>query len=681
MVNETASEQQSPALAIEDLVDDLADLAVSGVSSESFYPQLLNQSVIALGAVAGSYYTVSPHRPQGSPDRWQMACQYRVGTHAELADFVQQPSHLRLLDLADRTGESLSLPPNSSPNELPAGQAENITETLLLICPVVVEEETVALIEVFQRPNTTREARTGFMRFLQTVSEIAGDFHRNLELRTLRRQFGTWRRFEEFTESVHAHLDREQVAYHAVNEGRRLIDCDRVSVGRMRGRKCRILAVSGQAHPDRRSNVLRRLSAVCEAVVKTRNPMWWNEETDDVPPQIKNLLRLYLDDSHARWVGIVPLLEPQSEDEKTKKKRPHVLGVLVAERFDSEHDTNLTQQHTEIVGQHAALALHNADVHQAMPFFTVLKAIQNTAWYFRLRQLPKTILVLGLLAAAIAALVLVPAELTISGDGELQPLVRRDVFARSAGEVEQIHVGHGNNVTQGQELVRLRRSELDLQIAEVTGQIQTDLARLASVRSAELRRETGLSLSEARIRKEELTSEKAELQSSIESLNEQLTILREQEEQLIVTSPIAGQVLTWDVETLLAERPVERGQILMTVADVDGPWVVEIRVPDHDIGHVLAAKQDHEDGLPVSFILATDPAKTYSGRVIKTAMNTELDDENAATVLVTVAIDREEIPNLRPGATVVPKIECGPRPIGYVWFHDLWDAIRTYVIF
>ena len=680
MVNETASEQQSPAPAIEDLVDDLADLAVSGVSSDSFYPQLLNQSVIALGALAGCYYTVLPRRPQGSPDRWQLACQYRVGTQPDLADFVQQPAHLRLLDLADRTGESLSLSPNSSPNNLPAGQADNKTETLLLLCPVVVEEETVALIEVFQRPNTSREARIGFQRFLQTVSEIAGDFHRNLELRTLRRQFATWRRFEEFTENVHSRLDREQVAFHAANEGRRLIDCDRVTVGRMQGRRCRILAVSGQAHPDKRSNVLRRLAAVCEAVTKTRQPLWWSDDTDDAPPQIKSLLKLYLDDAHSRWVGIVPLLEPQLDDPPTKT-RPHVIGVIVAERFDSEHDVELTKQHAEIVGQHTATALHNADTHQAMPFFTVLKAIQNTAWYFRLRQLPKTVFVLGLLAAAIAALIFVPADLTISGDGELQPLVRRDVFARATGEVETIHVGHGNNVIEGQELVQLRRSELDLQIAEVTGKMQTDLARLASVRSAELRRQTGLTLAEARIRKEELASEKAELQASIDSLKEQLVILREQEEQLVVTSPIAGQVLTWDVETLLAERPVERGQILMTVADVDGPWVVEIRVPDHDIGHVLAAQDTSDHGLPVSFILATDPATTYSGTVIKTAMNTELDEENAATVLVTVAIDREQIPNLRPGATVVPKIECGRRSIGYVWFHDLWDAIRTYVIF
>ncbi|WP_166820115.1 efflux RND transporter periplasmic adaptor subunit [Thalassoroseus pseudoceratinae] len=680
MSNETAPEQQSPALAIEDLVDDLADLAVSGVSSESFYPQLLNQSVMALGAIAGSYYTVSPRRPTGSPDRWEMACQYRLATEPQLAEFVQQPAHLRLLDLADRTGESLSLPPNASPNELPTGQAANQTETFLLICPVIVEEETVALIEVFQRPNTSREARVGFLRFLQTVSEIAGDFHRNLELRTLRRQFGTWRRFEEFADTVHAHLDRDQVAYHAANEGRRLIDCDRVNVGRMRGRRCQILAVSGQAHPDRRSNVLRRLSAVCEAVVKTRQPLWWSEDTDEAPPQIKSLLRLYLDDSHARWVGIVPLLEPQIDDEHAKK-RPHVLGVLIAERFDGEHDAILTQQHTEIVSQHTAVALHNADVHQSIPFFPILKTIQNTAWYFRLRQLPKTAFVVGLLAAAILALVLVPAELTISGDGELQPQTRRDVFARSSGEVETIHAEHGNNVTLGQELVRLRRSELDLEIAEVTGQLQTDLARLASVRSSELRRQTGLSLSEARIRKEELASEKAELQASIDSLNEQLSILRQQEKQLIVTSPISGQVLTWDVETLLAERPVERGQILMTVANVDGPWVVEIRVPDHDIGHVLAAQKESQDGLPVSFILATDPATTYSGKVIKTAMNTELDEENAATVLVTVAIDREQIPNLRPGATVVPKIACGQRPVGYVWFHDLWDAIRTYVIF
>ena len=32
-------------------------------------------------------------------------------------------------------------------------------------------------------------------------------------------------------------------------------------------------------------------------------------------------------------------------------------------------------------------------------------------------------------------------------------------------------------------------------------------------------------------------------------------------------------------------------------------------------------------------------------------------------------------------ATVTAKIECGRRSLGYVWLHDLLDAIRSWVLF
>ena len=62
-------------------------------------------------------------------------------------------------------------------------------------------------------------------------------------------------------------------------------------------------------------------------------------------------------------------------------------------------------------------------------------------------------------------------------------------------------------------------------------------------------------------------------------------------------------------------------------------------------------------------------------------MSTELDVDQKPGVLVTVRINRDQIPQLRPGATVLPKIHCGRKPIGYVWFHDLWDALRTQLFF
>jgi hypothetical protein len=85
--------------------------------------------------------------------------------------------------------------------------------------------------------------------------------------------------------------------------------------------------------------------------------------------------------------------------------------------------------------------------------------------------------------------------------------------------------------------------------------------------------------------------------------------------------------------------------------------------------------------LDVSFILATEPGAAYQGKVEKVAMSTDVRPPEKASVLVTVGFDRDQIPRLRPGATVVSRILCGRRSIGFVWFHNLWETFQKKVLF
>ena len=50
----------------------------------------------------------------------------------------------------------------------------------------------------------------------------------------------------------------------------------------------------------------------------------------------------------------------------------------------------------------------------------VLRLLARIGWHLRLRQLPRTVLVLGALVAAITALIVVPTDFTIEGKGELR---------------------------------------------------------------------------------------------------------------------------------------------------------------------------------------------------------------------------------------------------------------------
>ena len=158
-------------------------------------------------------------------------------------------------------------------------------------------------------------------------------------------------------------------------------------------------------------------------------------------------------------------------------------------------------------------------------------------------------------------------------------------------------------------------------------------------------------------------------------------MLEAQQAELRVSSPIDGEVVTWDLRQLLESRPVARGQALMSVADLAGPWGLEIRVPDDRVAYVLdAARQGGED-LDVSFVLAAAAGAKLRGKLESLGHRTEVSETEAAFLPATVHVDRGELPELVPGATVTAKIHCGRRSLGYVWLHDLIEAVHKWILF
>ena len=91
----------------------------------------------------------------------------------------------------------------------------------------------------------------------------------------------------------------------------------------------------------------------------------------------------------------------------------------------------------------------------------------------------------------------------------------------------------------------------------------------------------------------------------------------------------------------------------------------------------LPSREPENDHLRVAYILATEPGTTRYGTVKEIETSQEVRGEEGNTVLVKVAINKEELPDLRPGATVTAKVYCGPRTLGYVLLDDLISFIQT----
>lgn len=679
---------------INDVLDDVARLSQTELSNDQFFTEFISLAVRTLAARAGCVWL------KGHDQSLSLRCHSNLANSGVPAD-PQSPAHqlhLNLLQrvLDDSTGTGVVLPPHVG-SEQADSTLENPTPYLLLLSPIFVNGESLGIVEIFQRSDASIAASRGFLRFLDSTAQLAADFVRNSRLRDLKKQADVATRFELFTQEIHTSLNVRRTAMMLANEGRNVIGCDRVSVALSHGRRFRMLAVSGVDSINRRANLIRAAEELMQRTARTGHEFWYRDGQSDsqgkLPSQIEKPLNRFLDESPARELAVIPLRTRDLTHKDGKANggaekpvpKTRTIGVLFVERFEPFDDPTLPSR-VDSVSRQGSLALGNATEHANLPFLPLIRILQGIGLRFTLRQLPRTIIVLTLLLGTLAAMILVPGEFTIDGRGELQPAERRGVFAKSTGVVEVLSKKLATDdptpdVNKGDLLVQLDDSRIDFEFARVDGQLKTAQASLLTKQIQ--RRNLRPNDPNVRDMLDQLSAEETELEVEITGLQAQLAVLNRQTKDLKLTSPIKGSVITWDPNQVLDGRPVQQGERLLEVANVDGDWVLEIRVLDQNIGHVKTARRELKQDLHVSFVLATNPDVTLLGKVLSIAEETRHHEQDGATVLVTVAIDRGSIPagQLRIGATVIPHIHCGQRAIGFVWFHEVIHAIKTRVLF
>ena len=88
----------------------------------------------------------------------------------------------------------------------------------------------------------------------------------------------------------------------------------------------------------------------------------------------------------------------------------------------------------------------------------------------------------------------------------------------------------------------------------------------------------------------QIQAQLAEAKITAKSTKERIDIVEEQIESMNVRSPQDGIITTWEPRKILMGRPVEIGTDLLQVAATDGDWILEVEVPDDDMGPILAAQ-------------------------------------------------------------------------------------------
>ena len=644
-------------------IDHLADLARSDIEPGRFFVEVLGRAIQPGGANRAILWR------QSLEGAWEPAGE--VPPNAKL-DAVAIETRQELL--AEVSTDEQSRIVSSLPGSSHSGTNDSVAEGSHVLSPIRHAGQTVGILETAHGLDAAGQLPPDTIHFFAALCEITADFLSQHELQQLRRARTVWQQWDQYSHRLWQSLDLSSVCAAIANDGRLLAECDRVSVLVRRGRSFQLKSVSGVERIEPRSSATRSLESLARLVARRGRSVWRgaaDSTTGDAGDAVLDeLVQRHVRDSGATGVGIVPVLAKRDE-----KDRSSPSAVIVFEHFQPLDNLAGWQSRGESLANRSGLTLRAAIERSDIPWLGLWQRVQ------RLPQLlvrPSTLFVLALLAGIVAALVLIPAEFTVTGPAELWPAQRREVFASTSGIVDQILVAHGDDVKQDQPLLMLRDPELETETPRIIGEIATVNERLKGVQAA---RFTGGNTPDAVSRARQLTADEEELKERLRTLERQRLLIEERRERLTLRSPIVGKVLTWDVAQHLSARPVERGQSLLTIGETSGPWVVEVRVADKDAGHMLRARKALLPELDVEFLLAAEPGRTYRGQVREVSLSSEADDAARSHVRVVVGFDRDQIEQPRPGATALPRIRCGRQPLGYVWLHDLIDAIRTRLLF
>jgi multidrug efflux pump subunit AcrA (membrane-fusion protein) len=604
-----------------------------------------------------------------------------------------RPQHGQLLKKALAGNQAVLVPPKAGASG--SDDAGNPSDLLLVLAPLVVENQPHAVIEIFQRSGSGPTTQRGYLRFLIQMADLACDYLKNRRLRQLEETQALWRQLEQFVQAIHGSLDVRATSYALVNEGRRLVGCDRVSLALASGNCCRIEAVSGLDSLDRRATQVKLLGRLAEAVLRTGEPLWYTGGDEPLPPQIEKPLQQYIDQSHARLLAVLPLVTAQAGgDDSVANSSGKCIGVIIVEQMREGRADGPLQNRSRLVAQHGTQALGRAIDHSSLFLLPLWQALGKATWMFRGRSLPKTLIAGLLVAGAALALATVQTDFEIAARGKLQPVERREVFAQIDGVVTRVPVKHGQEVAAGSVLAELASTNLELELAALIGRQTTNLEQIASHQRALLDNSTATGVRLSPAEESRLSAELVELRQESQNIERELALFHEKQRQLVVTAASAGQVVTWKVEDLLQGRPVIRGQSLMTLANPAGPWELELHVPERRLVHLQAAAQiptrsvsegETVDGsrppLDVIFTLTSHPGSQFHGRVVEIEQTAEVRGDDGNSVLVRVAIDKDELPPLHDQTTVTAKLYCGRASVGRVWFCDLIETVQSKVLF
>ncbi len=264
-------------------------------------------------------------------------------------------------------------------------------------------------------------------------------------------------------------------------------------------------------------------------------------------------------------------------------------------------------------------------------------------------------------------LTLLPVGFEVEVPGQVTSADQRHIFAPDDGTIEDVSFKNETPVAANDVLLKMSNADMELQIQQLQGEIDTTKSRLAALRTG---RVIGGSTADS--------GEEQQLEERLVSLKSQLQLLNKQSEMLLITAPFAGTVYRPNPQQELLARPVQRGQRLLEIVPQNPAWQLRLSIPSHLLGYVSEARHSTDVPLSVRYTVRSKPEQDWVTEL--TSVENAIQVVSGATVCHAVA-ELQDVPEveLRPGTSVTARISCGRRSLGFVLFREViefWQQLR-----
>ncbi len=631
----------TPSAEAREFLGELAGLLQTPLPVAEFLAGFLPRVLAATAGVAGAVWL------RNSAGAFELACQSNLAT-------LGLEDHAALLNTASRSAR---------PVWVPARSGVNPTEHGLLLAPVLLEQQVAGVVAIWR----AGEVR-GLSRLLGEASGFVAAYLHRAQWEQLRAEQQRSAQVRTYTRQLHSSLDPHEVAHLAANGGRLLLGCDQLSVAlRPRG-TTEVAAISGVPMVEPKSPLVRSLNALVTAVLDGGQCVVFRGQRDEsLPPAIVQALDDYLARSNSRLLIVLPLGK----------------AALVAECFGPGVAAEELQSRLEAIAPDVSAALGNALAHRGLPLRWLSGSLAGLADGMRGRRAYGVAAVAGALLVLLGILVFAQVPLRLEAHGELLPRDRQTVYAAVSGKVVEMKVRHGDAVAQGQELLLLENLELQLEVEQLELKASAAEQRVAVLNQL-LGKISGAEDRSALLR--EKSTQEYELRRAAAERDILLHGAR-QPRRSPVGAPLAGKVVTFDVSEQLVGKSVKPGDPLLRVACIDGPWEIELYIPEGHVGAVREGLARSPQGvLGVDLLLACSPHRSFKGSLDRDGLGGETMVKDGVVVLpARVQIgDRDlltQLEGMPVGVAVRARVRCGARPLGYVWFFGLWEFFYEHVVF